>query len=458
MMIGRMKAPLKRKEKKKTVRFSSFGEKSAGEGNLFPSVYVNCDCREGVLRGGIGLQKCLDENGGEWGVALSNNTSAKNVFFATQMVRGERKTPPDLYVVGLDGYLYVRDSSTGAGVKKALLGEGATHCVLKDESRNAHHLFSAEKGVYGTIDGETFTHISPSECISACLYGGRYLLLHKRGDLHYTAPFAPYDGVSSDYDGAGNIYLPAECGEPVGMLKYGDEVYIFFERGIYKLTVSAFARENTLQKIPYQGGDICVRGQAVTNDGILFLASDGLYYLRNGCVQKICEYLNVTPCEPKESCNVGYCDDLVLFTYRQKTESGEEVKRLAVYADGKDGYFTEAYGTLGGNQYTYLSGAVYSYVKDTEGIQRQQTPCFTSQALDFGTEKRKRLKSIRLTGEGNVGICVRSGEREHRYLFACKEGGASVRAVDIGKAFTFELYLDVGAAVRSLEVQYITEE
>ena len=454
-MIGLRKTPLRGKEKRRRVAFRSFGEKEQRERNLSPFSYQNCDCRGGVLHGGIGVKKHLDSSGQEIAVGMPSGIGVTNIFFTTLNKDGTQANTSAIYTVGIDGYLYMRRDN-GSVLQKVLVGANAKHCAMKTEKKIIYNFFCGSKGAFCTLDGATFKNLLNVDCLDICVCGKRCLILTKNGELFYSAALQPLNMGSADPNGMGIIYLPVEYGSPKGMKEYGGKAYIFFEKGICRLTVSAIANEHVLEKIPYNGGEICLGGQATTSDGILFLAKEGVYYLRNGGVERICEYLNIGPCKTNKNCTVGYCDDVVIFSY-YKNGTVLTPKRVAVYMDGKDGYFTDAYGALGGNAYTYIDGKVYRYEKDCEDIQRAKTCLFTTELLDFEGRGCKRLKTLSLRGVGSVTVTVKSEKKERSYSLVFKNGIAKTKLREKGDAFSFAFEVDAGSFVSSMDVEYVTE-
>ena len=127
-----------------------------------------------------------------------------------------------------------------------------------------------------------------------------------------------------------------------------------------------------------------------------------------------------------------------------------------MYADGKDGYFTEEYGFLGGSEYTYVNGKFYTYAKDCVDVQRKQQPSFSSGGISFGNLKRKQLKWLTLKGEGCVTVGVQCAEKERRYPLVFQNGVARTRLLDKGRAFVFHFYLDADSLVSGAEIEYVT--
>ena len=452
-MVGLFKDFLKGKEKKGKGVFSSFGEKENKEENCTPASYKNCDCRGGILRGGIGLRKCLDENGAHLAMGMSVNSAVPHVFFVTLNEDGAQVNTQAVYLVGVDGYLYKR-LDNGNPWQRVYIGNNVVHCAMKSENRVIYNFFCGDRLVYATVNGSDFTSITTVDNVGACVCKKRCFILTKNGEILYTAALNPFEVNTADPDGVGTIYLPVKYGKPTGVKEYKGKVYIFFERGICKLSVSAKATENTIEEIGYHGGKICLRGQAVTSEGILFLASEGAYYLRNDRVERVCEHLPIGPCAVNTICTVGYCDDLVIFSYQKEGKTA--TRRLVLYADGKDGYFTEEYGFLGGSEYTYVNGKFYTYAKDCVDVQRKQQPSFSSGEISFGNLKRKQLKWLTLKGEGCVTVGVQCGEKERRYPLVFQNGVARRRLLDKGRAFVFHFYLDADSLVSGAEIEYVT--
>ena len=443
------------KENRKTAVFHSFGEEGKDAKNLRPYAYENCDCRGGKLRGGIGLKKVQDSSGNDVTVKI-NGGAAMHTFLVTLNQDGVTDSSA-IYVVNMDGYLCLRNASTGVVTQKTLVGGHAEHFALKAENKAIYNIFCGEKSAVGTLDGEAFRSIFNKTNVGGCLCGKRFLLLTPNGELHYTAALAPYETENTDPNGKGVIYLPANYGAPVGIKAYGGSAYIFFERGICKLTLSATASEHTLKEIPYQGGNICIRAQATMNAGILFLAREGVCYLRNDRVERICEHLPIGPCATDKISNVGYCEDVVMFSYYKEGADGVEVKRLALYGDGADGYFAEPYGPLGGNAFACMQGKIYRYAKDCAGVEHGKASVFTSEELYFGTDKKKNLKTLQVRGKGQVAVGVKYGDSEQTYPLTFENGVAKTKIFGRDEAFAFIFYLGSGALVESVEIGYVTE-
>jgi hypothetical protein len=337
------------------------------------------------------------------------------------------------------------------------LGPSVDHCALNTEDRKIYNLFSGTADVVSTMDGTSFSSKLWDGVRGACVLGKRYIVVRYNGEIRYSAVFSPFAQSSTDPDGSGIIYLPTGYGEVVGMKEYGGEAYIFCEKGIFRLTVAANASEFTLKNIPYKGGNICLRSMAISEKGIVFLASEGAYCVSGDSVKRICEYLDIGPCDVYALCATGYGNGFFMIDYTQKTEKGATSKRLVIDSDCEDAFFTDAYGALGENEYTLVTSQVHVFTKDEESIKRGQTPYFTSVPLDFGTKKSKRLKSIRLRGSGEVTVTVQCDGIARSYPLTFVDGEAQTRLIGRGKAVSLTFELNPWAVVEGVEIDYVVE-
>ena len=453
-MIGLKKEPIKGRERKRMAFFYSFGEEEKTTRNLFPSVSENCDCRGGRLQGGIGLKKELDALGKELTVALGDAAPATQIFSVILNKDGLADNPA-FYAMGINGFLYLRNGN--AMLQKVFLGGNVEHFALKGEGKEIYNIFCGDQSVAATLDGDVFRNVFSEVNLGGCICGKRFLMLTSNGEIKYTAALAPFDLDEKNPNGRGRIYLPAAYGAPVGIKKFGDSAYIFFKKGICKLTLSATASEHSLQVIPYQGGTICLRAQVTAGDGIVFLACEGAYYLRNDRVERICEELPIAPCATNMVASVGRSDDVVMLSYYREGIDEVEGKRLVLYNDGKHGYFTSINGLLGGNEYVYSEGKIYRYQKACEGIAYPKMPFFTSEQIDFGLRGKKRLKRLTLKGKGKVRVVVQSAGGAHVYNLTFTNGVAVAKLFDKGETFTFTFYMEGGALLEGMEIAYTTE-
>ncbi len=445
MMLG--KTVRKRKE------FLSFARKE-GKNVLRPAAYRNCDFRDGKLKGGLGIKALADSNGDP--VSVKFNGQLAGVYFALTNAGGEEDFLMT-YLVDTNGWLYRYNADSGAAMRLICLGNGIKQSAFRGEDRSIYNLFSGDKSAVATKDGSYFSTVFSGSLLGGCVCGKRYFVLHSKGELFYSAPFVPHQKGSEDVDGEGTLYLPAGYGEVRGMAEYGGKVYIFLQRGIFKLTVSAKATDFTMEKIPYAGEEICLDSMAVMQKGVAFLALDGVYLVSERGAERLCEDLRSLPYADRERCFVGRADGMAIIEYTVKEEGEAVKKRIVVDGDGT-WYETERNGSLRGDECVVLNGDVYRYTTFGEDVQRKNEPYFTSEGLDFGTRKNKRLKTLRLRGKGTVKVQVKCGEKKRAYSLTCKGGGAQTRLLEKGEVFSFTLFPYEDAVVESMEIEYCEEK
>ncbi len=452
-MLGLKKGAIKTSGGIKTASFHTFGIGKKGMGVLEAYDSLNCSCRDGKLRGGVGVKPYVDIYGNKISVIVTTSNAA--VYMATSNA-GTGST--QVFLLDKNGYLYLRNPATTKAEKKIFLGPSVDYCALKTEQGAINNLFTGTADVVLTMDGSSFNSKLWSGMRGGCILGNRYVVARYNGEIRYSAVFAPFAQNTSDPDGSGKIYLPAGYGEVVGIKEYGGAAYIFCERGIFRLTVSAKASDFTLKNVPYKGGNICLRSMAVSEKGVVFLASEGAYCVNGNYVKRICRHLPIGPCDTYELCATGYGNGFFMIDYAQKTENGGVSKRIVIDADCEDGFFTDAYGALGENEYTLVVGQVSVFTKDETSIRRGKTPYYTSVSLDFGTRKNKRLKTLRLRGSGMLTVTVRCGKTERSYTLTFENGEAQARLIGKGKEVTLSFQLEPWAVVEGVEMDYSVEE
>nr|MBR6778097.1 hypothetical protein [Clostridia bacterium] len=446
MMLG--KTVRKRKE------FLSFAREE-GSNVLRPVSYFNCDFRDGKLKGGLGIKPLVDSNGNP--ISVTFNGQLAGVYFALINEGGGQEDSLMTFLVDADDKLYRYNADSGTAMPLVYLGKGIKQSAFRGEDRSIYNIFSGNSRAVATKDGSYFSTVFSGNLLGCCVCGKRYFVLHANGELFYSAPFVPHPKGSEDVDGEGTLYLPAGYGEGRGMAEYGGKVYIFLQRGIFKLTVSAKATDFTMEKIPYAGGEICLDSMSVIQKGVAFLALDGVYLATERGVERLCEDLRSLPYADTERCFVGRADGMAIIEYAVNEEGESVKKRIAVDGDGR-WYETERIGSFSGDECVVFNGDVCRYTAFGEDVQWANEPYFTSEGLDFGTRKNKRLKTLRLRGKGTVKVQVNCGEKKRTYSLVCRGGSAETRLLEKGKVFSFTLFPCEDTVVESMEIEYCEEK
>ena len=299
------------------------------------------------------------------------------------------------------------------------------------------------------------------DAVSVCTYNRTHkectVYALEKGELRYSAPLKLYMEEDEDSTGGGALYLPVNEGRVVGAQAFDGEVYVFMEKAIYRLSVSADARGFCLRKLVYAGGTPIVGSITATGRGVLFLTADGLYMAKGENAKRFCAHLPIGVCDSEYACKVGSCEGLAILEYREKLGGEKYIRRVVIDAEREDGYFTEAYAPLSEGGFSAMTGRIYRFVKEGEDLLRGEEPRFVSERLRFGTDKKKRLKKLRLQGAGEILVRVRCDGAVRSYSSVFVGGEGVIRLTEKGKDFFIELYPKTGARVDGLEIEYNVE-
>ncbi len=438
----------------RVAEFSSFSIQKRGKGVLFGLEAMNCDLRNGTLKGGVGVLPYLNALGNEDTFVL--DVEPIRVFPVVYNLGAGTEDEKQLCFVGADGYLYWRKNASEC-VKKNYMGTtDVTHLCLRGEDRRVYNVFVNSMRVVCATEKDEFSEVLRGNFFGACTCGGRLFVAATSGRILYSAPYKPDRWSGGAHDG-GELHLATDGEEVVSIASSDGYVYAFTSRHVYRWRVSANALDFQVESVSYAGEEIC-RGSAVaTGEGVLFFAGDGAYFARGLKTEKVCRHLDIRPHNVREVCFVGRCEDLVLIKYRQAdgTRFGK-IQRVALTADGRDGFFTEDSSLLSGNYLTMRDGAVYRFAASSSQTEYREACHFASAPTDLGTRKRKTLRRVRLRGSGSVTMTVASHGQSHRYAVQFVDGEAEMLLLESGRAFvfSFELPLQGDARVESLFVDY----
>lgn len=139
------------------------------------------------------------------------------------------------------------------------------------------------------LKGETVTTVPAAPHFSSmCVHYERIFATDstKRNSVWFSDDFNPQNWNVSTEEG-GFINFNDECGEVLKVVSFLDYVYIFRERGIFRLTAFADQTEFSLSKVFAQTGRIYADTISETADKIIFYCDDGLYAFNGFDVKKI---------------------------------------------------------------------------------------------------------------------------------------------------------------------------
>ncbi len=439
-MLGIRGESMQGKKTRRKVRFQGFSFEKKGK-CLPLAEAINCSLAGGRLVCGVGSVPYRDAEGVPLLIDVGEEAQG---LYPVAANSGGLNHSARLYLVGESGYVYEVDANTGAATKMVNVGIRTAYHAVMGADRKIYHLFAGRNRAYGGVD--SFASLLAGPLQASCVCGGRFFVARTSGRLAYSAPFSPaqFDGGS---DGGGTLYLPPDSGEIVGLAATQEAVYLFVERGIFRLQVAADAGKFALERLEYRGGRICPHSMIAEGEGAFFLSTDGAWSARGRRVERICKELAFSPSESE--CRVGRCDGTLLIDF----DEGGTRRRLALTPEGDSGYFCDAYGELGGNEFFCLTQAAYRLARAGERT-FQHTPEVVSKPTTLNTRYRKRLKAARLFGEGRVHLEVRSEGNTRTYAFELAQGEGAARLLDSGRAFVFRLRPDADAFVEGMEIEF----
>ncbi len=412
----------------------------------------NVHCVHGTLKRGVGLLPYCKENGTQY--AISGLPVDRGTYVVPVKEEGIEKQV--VYLLGVDGRLYLWNEEKQALEAKAVVGENVTHVVIKDEENCVFTMFAGTNAAVYTINGINFYLISSGNYVGSCACGGRYFLA-KETEVEYSDTFIPYrlDGSS---DEGGVFYAPAGYGKIVGICEDGGYAYLFLQRGVFRINPSATGREFFMKRLPYAGGEICARSMVSVGQGALFLSTTGCYRAIGERIEKGVEG-EFLPSFPEKICSVDRCGGWALIDYYEHGETEKVArKRIALSADGKEWFYTDRQGVLAGTGYCYFNKKIYAYWVDGKQTEYFYSPFAKTKNLDFGTDRVKTLKSMRLRGRGSVIVEVRTGRKTDRYSLTFERGEGELRLFQKGRKFSFQLIPATLGEVEELSVEYVYGE
>ncbi len=455
-MIGVAKEGIKRKKTGYWAVFSAFTADRKKSGALFGERVRNCDCHTGELTGGVGVVPSSDSF-----EQVNLNTlpaDAVGVFDTVICVGVGSEDRKGACFIGVDGWLYWWEYATSAWVKKRDMGTtDVTYTRVRDKDRRVYNIFTTPNEVVYCVDGSTFVRSAFGPFRGTCVCQGRLFVASSSGRLVYSEAYKP-SNWSGEYDDGGELFLPTVKGEIRALAASGGFVYVFTQKGVFRLTVAADARDMRLEEVSYAGGEVCLRSAVASGEGVLFLASDGAYFAKGLQTTRVCEYLDIRPIAT-EGCRVGRCGQLVLIDYRQTASDGTgETARVAISAEGEYGFFCDADDALCGNDFTVRGRTVYRFVGGLFGGSYSRNCVFQSAPLTLGKRGRKTIYRVCAKGRGEVTLLLSNGSSSHTYPLRFEDGEAEIRLLERGEKFVFAFSPQGEGRVQSFAVAYTRTE
>lgn len=431
--------------------FRLFGE--IGRETLRGMDSMNCDLRDGVLQTGLGVLPYTLKDGSK--PSLAALTSRVDGLFSVDVMDSLSAAvyTEDLFLVTEDGKLWAFGGTGFLG--GALVGANVSAATAVDKSSGEQRtIFAGSTRSFLVFDGIIQGVALPNTRAAICAWNNRIFIGTKVFKVAYSAPERAFTFASETIDDSGTLYLPSDRGDVVALRTFQGMVYIFCERGIFRLKADGAARDFQLTAIEYGGGKIFGKTVGNCGDVIFFLAEDGLYRMRGDVVKRVCKHLPIRPKESGEFCNHGVAGDDFLVRY---VEVSGKRRTLVVDSEGKDGYFTSHFEGLGEH-----NGKTLCRYLDTVGMISPNgvlptggTYYFLSEKVDLGSRDRKTLTGLYFKGSGSFTCEVIADGKSYSQSLYFVNGAAVFNKALRGTEFQFRFTLSKGASIRSMTAEAV---
>ena len=180
------------------------------------------------------------------------------------------------------------------GTSSALTQLNVSRSVFKKflhyhyNNKDALLLFDAELGKIELYDGTTIVSGNTPKLTDACVYNDKVYGVENVGynRLRFSATNDPFDWTTSE-SGAGSVYFSDEGGVLRRVVPCGENLYVFRDYAVYKLTAYKGVKDYTLTKIFSAAEKICPQTVACWSNQVFFLAEKGLYAIEGNNVKSV---------------------------------------------------------------------------------------------------------------------------------------------------------------------------
>lgn len=446
------KTALKGTSKRKRITFDKFSTigRASGESTLCAIDAMNCTTADGKLAAGVGL-------------SVYNTAGKKEVSYL-------KATEPTMYYTykdyqkGLDyvglmnksgEMMYIDENNWSIKIFKSFSSEMHVYnCVWRDLEEVM--VAVGEAGFFSyRKTGNLQSDLKGIHC--ACECRDRFFICYDKNVVRYSEPLL-FMHLNQTLDGSGRLYLPSNLGEPVAMVAYSQNVYIFYPYHIIEIKTAGAARDFKVGSLPYTGGKITKNGARVFGDKLLFLAEDGVYIFDGNTIKKGYEELNIQTKTGSDICNNAIVNGKLLLRYVNRAGADATV---VLYPDGKYGYFTTPLRGLGDNQgrvFCVYKNKMYN-VQENAYIPSGEFRYFHSAEQDFGRFGVKTLKALHFEGVGavDIDVYVDGVKKTERPYVRFVDGKATLRFDLRGESFAFLFWVGTGTELwrMTAEVEYV---
>ena len=441
-MSGFLKRAIAPKQKTKMVRFDAFSTGITRKKGVLNAVESrNCDCGDGRLKNGLGIELLNPDIGSVGNLFFFNDNNGQTVITGI-IENGEF-------------YEYSSDPSKPIGLdyRQRFSGEMKPFRMFLAD-KTAKLLAIGKDGVYEY--DSTLRRFLPTdmdrEVKQAIVWQNRLFCALEKCELIYTSPANPTDFTVRVEEG-GSIFFPSERGEIVGLEALNGDLYIFYEYGVARLKTAGSPRDFTWEAIGYFGGKIIANSAKNCGDTIFFLAEDGAYRFNGRSFERIGKSLEIQPKENGDCvCAVG--DGQYYAVYQ-----GVDLRKHALALDCQSG---EGYFFFLPDNMSFWQGQVFVYYQNRSAILRRATTSpssdssyFISEETDFSMRGLKRVKRLIVHGKGHCVLTLKTGDISESFEFRCLDKIELFPSLR-GEKFSFSLQVLSDCDLRALEVETVS--
>ncbi len=268
--------------------------------------------------------------------------------------------------------------------------------------------------------------------------------------LIYSAVLNSVDFTETEKD-SGWIDLGSDGGLVVGLIPFGEYLYIFRENGIWRLKSNGATPDFEIKKVPYGEGRIFRGSIAACGDNIFFYAANGLIKFDGENYERVCADMTILP----NLSSPSFCGSYAEGKYHLQYVDTEGVNRsLTVASDGKSAYFAfykHGLYEFHGNS-LFIQGLSVSRLSKKGNLPSGQKYYFQT-VTGFGISGRKTLKNIRLKGCGNCVLTVGNGKESKAFSCNLTDGLSAFDVRLKGESFSVSMELLKGAEIDSLTAE-----
>ncbi len=445
---------LKPKVQKQTIVYDGFCTYDRDKKNILGAAEsCNCDCENGVLTTGLGVTPYVSL----YGTVPAINQSEKLAWVFQHIGLSSDKLSylEQTCYMTAKGTMHLLDFSTGGFKTKSTFSPNTIPETVVRRSLEAKTVFVGEKGVALMNAAETVSATTIKKAYPAVTYFKNRLFVGVGPcTLVYSNPETE-SAFTETGDDSGRISFSERMGDIQAIRALGNFLYILFDYGIVRLDVGGGARDFKVTILTYAGEKIFGSSACVCGNAIFFLTEGGVYRFdgKREIAEKVCEGLRIKPLIGTQLCGRAFVYGKYMLRYLDESEN----KRVVVIsADGKSGYYTggdlDGLWGNGGKAYCRVDKKV-QYVNLEGDLPTGEEYRFVTRLLDFGSPKKKTLRTLRFEGTGSFTLTVENGKKSRVKKMQFVDGKAEIRLDEAGTVFRLRFLLDKGTEISKMTVE-----